>query len=55
MFPNSQVLNSIWRAAVALIVFAAPILLTQFPAVGDLTLSAVVFAIVHYLEKTVTA
>ncbi len=55
MFPNSPVLHSLFRTVIAALVFGVPVLMTQFPTVGDLSVSTIVFYILHYLETKYVA
>lgn len=53
MFQN-QSTRSIWRGIVAFIAFALPLAIGAFPEYANLTLGAVLFTILHFIEKTVT-
>lgn len=48
---KSPIWNSILHGVGTWIIFALPLLLTAYPKVGDITVSAIVVVLVKYLQK----
>jgi hypothetical protein len=50
MFTPGTKLHSIYRAIVAFLSFAVPVLVTGYPTIANMTLGSLLFGLLHYAE-----